>query len=366
MFNLIKTVFEKNYDLGEVCTVKKLTGGLVNQSYLLEVKENGEICNYFLRIYIAGKDKNELLYEHGLLEHLQKKGMGGVGGYLKNRFGESYFEQEIDGKMHYWAVQKWLKGEDLYAWAESSATLGACENAARKIAQLHKYAYDYQPPRECSDHMICIKKQVQDFYADFEHWSGNLKECHSQQHSSAYVYGKLGYLKECIGQVMEMFVQSDTFPITHIHTDAHLGNFKFDGDKVTAIFDFDWAKKDFRLYDVAMICVEICTPWHYDVLGKVDMEKMAVSLRAYMQCMKETESPLADITEAEINALPEMMMAGNLFIMHDLFRQVYEDHRLSDFEYLYYMVHQVACLEWIRENREYLIEVVASLKQEIL
>lgn len=357
MYEDIQRLFEQNYGLGTVASIKLLTGGLINQCFHVRVCRENDDRDYFLRVYVPEKELTEIQYEHGLMEHLKTRGFDKAGIFLPALSGKTYIRAAIQGTERFMAVQEWLDGEDIYAWTESSATVKACMNAMETIARFHACASDYVPEMGCGCKEPVIQIQLESMYKDFCTWTKELHGDHKKQHLYRYMEGALGCLKISTDSAKSLFEEQPRLPLTNIHTDTHLGNFKFSGDEVKAIFDFDWAKKDCRLYDVAMAAVTFCTSWYIDRMGQVDEEKLILCLLAYEIAMEGEASPPGRLTMDEAERLPEMMLAANLYIMRDLLRQIHVNPGLNEFEYLYYMVHQVKSLQWIQENRKKIIDI---------
>jgi Putative homoserine kinase type II (protein kinase fold) len=362
MQNDVIKAFEANYDFGTVGSIKRLTGGLNNFSFLAVAENGSGPKNYYIRVYSPKKEEQEIIYEHDLMKHLRRKGCTVNGLFFPCRQGKTYFRTTVAGNVHYMAVQEWLTGEDRYFWAESKTTKNGAVNAMKTLAQLNCLANDYVPQEGCKCKDPIIQEHLKHYAHDFDFWTHELAKDHFKQTISRYMLGQLDYVKRMIASTEKMFENPADLPTTHIHTDAHMGNFKFTGadDTVTAVFDFDWAKMDVRLYDVGMAAVAMNTSWFYDKMGEVNLENVAESLRAYNQIMLDDGCVIGQLTETEAKWFPDMMIACNIYIMRDLLRQSYENRDLSDFEYLYFMVHQVESMKWIEARRQQIVDLVAN------
>ena len=71
---IIRLLLEKNYDLGKLTRVKGVLGGYYNKSYAVWMSMYGHTHQYFLRLYNPKTIKNEILFEHALLNHLRSNG----------------------------------------------------------------------------------------------------------------------------------------------------------------------------------------------------------------------------------------------------------------------------------------------------
>lgn len=362
MQNDVIRTFETNYDFGKVSSIRRLTGGLVNFSYLVVVDGDSGPKNYYIRVYSPKKDEKAIIYEHDLMKHLREKGCAANGLFFPCKSGKTYMRVSLGGNEHYLAVQEWLDGEDRYFWAESKATKNGAVNAMKTLAQLNCLANDYVPQEGCKCQDPVIEEHLKHYAADFDRFTHGMADDHFKQNIVDYMTGKLDYVKRMIASTEAMFKNPADLPKTHIHTDAHMGNFKFVGDDdiVTAVFDFDWAKMDVRLYDVGMACVAMNTTWFYDRHGEVNMENVSESLKAYNRIMLDDGCKIGQLTETEARFLPDMMIACNLYIMRDLLRQPYENRDLSDYEYLYFMIHQVEAMQWIEAHRQEIVDAARA------
>lgn len=362
MKNDVIKAFEANYDFGKVSSLKRLTGGLINFSFLAEVENGTGPKNYYIRVYTPKKQENEIIYEHDLMRHLKNKGFPSNGIFFPAKSGKTYFRTMIEGTEQFMAVQEWLDGDDRFFWAESNATKTAAVNAMKTVAQINCMANDYVPQAGCHCNDPVIEEHLKHYAHDFDFWTHELTKDHFKQNIANYMLGKLDYVKKMISSSEAMFKNPVDLPRTHIHTDPHMGNFKFSGeeDKVTAVFDFDWAKMDVRLYDVAMACVAMNTSWYCDKRGEVNLDNVSASLKAYNEIMLNDGCSIGQLTEVEAKWLPDMMIACNLYIMRDLLRQPFENRELSDFEYLYFMIHQVESMKWIEANRQKITDIALN------
>lgn len=364
MYEDVIRAVEENYDFGKVLSLERLTGGLNNDSWKGIVEKDGKQQKVFVRIWAPRKEDYEIIYESGLMQHLKKKGMKTNAQFLLSKTGELYVPVYLKpGVRQYLVLQEWLDGEDAYFWAESSPKLKALKSAIRAVAQLHGYADDYCPPEGVNCKEPIFRIQLKHHAQDFDFWTHELAKDHFKQHVAQYMLTQLDYVKKMISWTDELWKNEDDLPVCNIHTDTHLGNFKFVDDEVTAIFDFDWAKRDVRLYDIAMACVTFCTSWYYDKHAEINMEYMKEILCEYNREIIRTKASIGQMRESEARLLPIMMIGTNLYIMRDLLRQIYENRELSDFEYLYFMLHQVECFQWIEAHYA---EIVEAAQESIM
>ena len=364
MYEDVIRAVEENCDCGKVVSLKKMTGGLNNDSWKGTFEQNGKQRIVFVRVWAPRKEGYEIRYESGLMEHLKEKGMKVNAQFLLSKTGDLYVPIYLKPQVRqYLVLQEWLEGEDAYFWAESSPRTKAIKSAVRVVAQLHGYADDYCPEEGVRCKEPVFQEQLKHHAQDFDLWSHALAQDHFKQNLGQYMLTQLDYVKKMISLTDKLWKNQEDLPVCNIHTDTHLGNFKFVDDEVTAIFDFDWAKRDVRLYDVAMAGVTFCTSWFYDRHGAINTELLREVLYEYNQEILRTKARIGQLQEREAELLPIMMVGTNLYIMRDLLRQIYENRELSDFEYLFFMIHQIECFQWIEKHYE---EIIKIAKESII
>lgn len=59
-------------------------------------------------------------------------------------------------------------------------------------------------------------------------------------------------------------------PQLPIHGDYHQGNLKYQDSRVIGVFDFEWSKIDFRLFDLALPLVYFCACWEGPAAGSLN------------------------------------------------------------------------------------------------
>ena len=88
-------------------------------------------------------------------------------------------------------------------------------------------------------------------------------------------------------------------PEIPIHCDYYPGNLKFSNDKGVGIFDFDWSKIDYRLFDVTLGRVYFISLWNDQAVG-LRPDKLSLFLSTYKQTCHRLEH-ISPLTEQEHN-----------------------------------------------------------------
>jgi homoserine kinase type II len=149
-------------------------------------------------------------------------------------------------------------------------------------------------------------------------------------------------------------------PLCAIHCDFHPGNIKYENNQVVGIFDFDWAKLDLRLFDVAMAVDYFCSSWDKRNDGDLDLEKAALFLNAYQDQLHQTDG-MKPLAAAEIHNLPGMLTAAGLCIINWIVSTYHEDDDLNDDEYLAYLKHGVSLIYSIEKHRSAISQMAGDL-----
>ena len=116
------------------------------------------------------------------------------------------------------------------------------------------------------------------------------------------------------------------------------------------LFDFDWSKLDYRIFDVAEGIVYFCSSWEGRDSGELWLDK-AASLCAPTRTRRRDSPTPGAMSAAELAALPRMIGSANLYVLNWDVSAYYEaDEDLNDDEYLMYLKHQVMLMEFIEAH----------------
>jgi homoserine kinase type II len=137
---------------------------------------------------------------------------------------------------------------------------------------------------------------------------------------------------------------ADLMPQIVIHCDYHPGNLKFEGDRVTGLFDFDWAKVDWRAFDVALAVWYFCTSWEGASDGQVALERAGVFLRAYQDHLRQ-HAGLGPLSGPEAGLFASMISAANLYVLNWTIMD-FCGKDVDPQEYLVYLRHSVNFAVW--------------------
>lgn len=354
---VICRIIDKNYDIGRITKIERIPIGSVNESYSIWTDLSGEQKRWFLRYYVFNKPESEIDYELDLMVHLRKKGFTLNACAILTKDGRTHVQEPVDGQERFFAVQEWLDGEQLYDWYECCCKTKEVRSVARVAAQIHALAYDFEPKNGWNAKALPIDEYMTEVPEKLRYWIDGIHRANHKEHFAQYMSGKLPDLVNWINRINPKLLNSQNLPRICIHTDLHPGNFKFIEEEVVSIFDFDWAKKDFRLYDVAFMLTTFATSWFKFDNGAHYMNKLEAMLDAYNAEMKKMDCPLGALNDAEWEMLPDMMIICNIFMLQESVRQLHDFPERNHFEYLYYMVHCINACDWIDMNHDAILKL---------
>jgi homoserine kinase type II len=331
-----------HYDLGELVEYEKNERGFVNSAYAISMLDGGERKRYFLRKYKRGIGQEELAFEHSLIEHLVAAGSP-VAGIHHTRSGQTYLhllEGEDDSVGAFYTVFDYLAGEDRFTWVDPVLSDAQLADSAAVLAQLHADAASFIPRgRRVEPRILELLPLIQETW-----WS-----CPAKSKGTvfdAHIAEQMDEIAKSVAATLAVLrdAAAKALPETVIHCDYHPGNLKFTGDAVTGVFDFDWSKVDFRLFDVGLALWYFCTSWQ----GAEDGSLRLDAVQRFLQCYQDriaARLPSAAISTGEARYLPLMISAGNLYVLHwtvlDYFAKTVDPD-----QYLVFLDHSLHFNKW--------------------
>lgn len=214
-----------NYNLGEFVRSKPFTEGSVQTNILIETTKGKFVFRYY-----ESRPKKYILFELGLLKHLNNKKFPSPSP-IEDKDGNPL--DTFNGK--FYVIFSFLDGQ--HAKNPNSLPFNTqSKEVARIIGRLHKYTKGYKPKhyeaRDSYDPKCCIKTA--------KHFSKRSK-------SKKKMEQKLGWLKN----ELKTLKLPGNLPKGVCHCDTHYSNFLFKGNKLTGLIDFDDAGYTWLLYDIA-------------------------------------------------------------------------------------------------------------------
>ena len=145
------------------------------------------------------------------------------------------------------------------------------------------------------------------------------------------------------------------------HSDYHPGNLKWRDEHGVGLFDFDWTKLDYRLFDIAIGIVYFCTSWEDKDDGELRLDKAEIFLKAYQDEASRSPAP-GPVTDGELAVLPRMLAIAALYVVSWDIVAYYIDRDPNDDEYLFFLEHNVAFVEFIEAHLDELAAMAGRAK----
>jgi homoserine kinase type II len=343
-------LISENYEIGELKKVKRLDRGYVNTSYEIETERDRQENRYFLRQYKKGIREEEVKFEHSIINHLVKKKFELVARIVGTKDQRTYVRQFEDDDEEdkrecvFYAVFGFLPGEDRYSWDNPFCCDDELESAATVLAQYHDAVFNFNPEgRRHHPRIIDLLPQM----------VGLIDNCArraAKTRFDLYFLASLNSILSAIDRTKISITKREYQKIVHlpIHGDYHPGNLKFQDQKVTGLFDFDWSRIDARCFDVALAVTYFCSAWEGRDSGNLLLDKTTLFLSRYQKNLPGLEG-LGPLEDTELELLPPMMSASNLFVLcWDLVD--FYSKKVNAHEYFVYLQHNVQLMKWLEDR----------------
>ncbi len=347
-----------HYRVGHLVDFERNERGTVNTSFAVEIESDGKREKYFLRRYKTGVMLDEIQFEHTIIQHLLAKGLKIVAPVVETAGGETFISNRIEtlDTPVYYALFKFLGGEDRYTWINPRCSQGELISAGITLAQFHQAISDCMPRGQKTEPKI---------FELLGSVPSHLEACLAHQKNSAIS----AYLERYADLVMKHTHhtqsaleehQCQTCPQIVIHCDYHPGNLQFTGNQVSALFDFDWSKIDSRCFDVGLALFYFFTSWENEQDGRLRLEEAELFLKSY-QAAFDGKDGIGALTSTELACLPAMIRAGNVYVLNWALLDCLHKE-IDPAEYLVYLRHAVSTIQWL-ENATNLSRLQAVLRK---
>lgn len=354
----IEEIVDDDYDLGRVVRAERIFGGYVNASFAVWTRTGSGEHRYFVRKYNRAITEREVRFEHALLTHLADHGFDLASTVFPNRHGGTFVAREevVDGApvTVFFGVFRLLEGQDKYTWVKNRLTDKEYDSAARVLAQFHHSAFAFDPGDLARE-----QPPIMEFVPTL---AGTFKECAAQSDGTAFddfFLGKLPAILDVIAKGVEVESQLGGLPVTPVHCDYHPGNQKWVDEQVAGLFDFDWSKLDYRVFDVALAVVYFCSSWEGPDQGELRRDKAAVFVRAYQDEAARWANP-GPMSARELAVLPRMIANANLFVLNWDVTYYYADADPDVDEYMVYLTENVTLMESIEDHIDELAHIAEA------
>jgi homoserine kinase type II len=339
----------ERYDVGELVHVERNDRGYVNTSFEIETLRAGRRQRYFLRRYKRGIKAQELEFEHSLINHLVGAGLDLVAGVHSTREGKTFVRLPAaeDGEDVFYALFDFLPGEDRYTWVGPACTAEEIKSAARVLARYHSAVFGFQPRGHRDE------PRIVELLSDI---AQAVKVYPVRTKGTVFDACLLEHLEQILSNVEATrdFLDCASYhglARLVVHCDYHPGNLKFQEERATGLFDFDWSKIDTRCFDVALALFYFFSGWHKDQAGALDLKGIRLFLNAYQRALAEA-GELGPLSETELTFLPHMIQASNLYVLNWTLADYYGND-VDPEEYLIYLRHSVEVMQWLEVDENW-------------
>lgn len=349
----------QSYDLGIVKDVYEIFGGYTNRSFGIVTEKDGVQYEYFVRKYKYGITESEILFEHSMIDYSIAHGLVIAAGLIVNKDGITFVKTTEDGNGKntdiYFAVYQFLQGEDLYAWDTPNLNDAEYASAAEVLATFHNAARDFNP-----NGLVRVEPKIMELLTILPDKFKTIAQKDINTKFHQYYNKNLDSILEAIEKSHIAKEVLENLPFTPCHNDFHAGNLKYQDNKVVGIFDFDWSKIDHRLFDVTLALVYCCSSWQDESEGVLILDKCEIFLKAYQNKLVELEG-LEPLNSLELEYLPTMIAAANIYLINWDVTAYYEGTNLNEYEYKAYLQHHILLLKWIDNHRAEIAEMAKSV-----
>ena len=356
----IEEVVRTDYDLGEVDRVEQVFGGTENLSFAAVTKDGDGEHRYFVRKYKYGTKEREIRYEHALVRHIRDKGFKLPARVFENRHGDTLVTREeilgTERVRRFFAVYEMLGGENKYTWTTNRCTDAEYDDAARVLARFHQAAYDFEPG-DLAREQPPIMEYVATMPGTFNGYAAGVTGTKYDH----YFLSQLPGILEAIDRALALAPDLQGLPRCPVFCDYHPGNLKWGDERGVGLFDFDWAKLDYRIFDIAIGIVYFCTSWEDKDDNELRLDKAEIFLNAYQDEASRSEAP-GPLTDGELAVLPRMLAIAALYVVSWDIVAYYIDRNPNDDEYLFFLEHNVAFVEFIEAHLDELAALADRAK----
>ncbi|MBW2538965.1 MAG: phosphotransferase [Deltaproteobacteria bacterium] len=341
----IRRLMEEYYDLGKLTRVKEILGGYCNKNYAVWMSANDHAHRYFLRLYNPNVIENEILFEHALLNHLRSNGFILAATIVPCRNSATMVHtpppENHQGKRTLWALFEFLEGEDKYSWTYTDLTDKEFISAAEILAHLHHCGHGFKKPPGADR----VQPRIIEFIPTFKKTFSAFLEQADDRRCDRLFKDNFGLICKALDYAASFDFGFQGMLEIPIHCDYHPGNLKYRDEKCVGIFDFDWSKIDYRLFDVALGLVYFTSIWDDRAAG-LRPDKFTLFLSVYNEaCHRLTH--INPLTKQEQRYLVPMLSIANLYVLNWDLVDFYNTPEPDDDEYYMFIDHNIGLMHWI-------------------
>jgi len=342
-------LLEENYDLGKVRRVEQILGGYCNKSYAVWMSADDRTQRYFLRLYQPQAVEGEILFEHALLNHLRKNGFSLAAAIIPCRNGATTVRtpapENHRGSCALWALFEFLDGEDKYSWTDTNLTDKEFISAANALARLHDCGHGFIKPPKADR----VQPPIMTFILTFQPVFSAFLEQAGNRRCDRLFRSNFDPICRALNAAAALDARLQGMQKMPIHCDYHPGNLKYRDEKCVGIFDFDWSKIDYRLFDVALALVYFTSTWDEAAAG-LRPDKFSLFLRSYNDACRGFIN-IGPLTQQEQRCLVPMLSIANLYVLNWDLVDFYSASEPDDDKFYSFFDHNIGLMHWIASHQ---------------
>jgi len=266
-----------------------------------------------------------VLFQHRLVNHVVRAGFHMAAEVFEAKTGSTFARREetLNGEriQRFFAVFALLGGEDKYTWVKNRCTDREYESSARALASFPPLRTRLRSRRRAA--RAAADYAAGPSLADTFHrllWSG-----HRQLLRRLPAVEDAGILR-AIEKGTEIAPALQGSPVIPVHCDYHPGNLKYTDEQVVGMFDFDWAKIDYRLFDIGLGIAYFCSSLERVRLGRA-VARQSGDLHAGLSGRGRPVRCSRPHVAGRAACLPRMIANANLYVLTGTSRRITRTRR---------------------------------------
>ncbi len=355
----IRRLMENSYDLGKLTHTKAILGGCCNKSYAVWMSVDEDTQRYFLRLYNPKAIEKEIRFEHALVDHLRANGFTLAAAVVRCKNGETLVTTpppaDHPGNQAFWALFEFLEGENRYSWTDTDLTDNEFMSAAGILAHLHHCAHGFRKPPGAER----AQPRIMAFLPTFKNTFTRFLKQAADRRSDQLFRDNYSAICSALDNAATFDAEFQGMMALPIHCDYHPGNLKYRDEKGVGIFDFDWSKIDFRLFDLALGLVYFTSIWGDHAAG-LRPDKFILFLSTYNDACRHSER-IVPLTKQEQGALVPMLAIANLYVLNWDLVDFYNTTAGDDDAYYAFISHNIGLMHWIGTHKAILEGMISKV-----
>ena len=341
----LQEIITEHYQIGKLVDYEQLLLGLENITYAIETVLNNKRSKYCFRRYKQVRQEADVQFEHSVINHLVARDFNLAARIINTRDGRSYVRRAEgrDDKVEdaFYAIFDFLPGEDTYTWTTPPTSREVLSDVAVVLARFHNAIFDLNP--EGQRHEPSIIEFLPTIARNIE----KRAEAAGKTQLDTCLLDNLSLFAENIDRTLEAINDKEYKELPHqvIHCDYHPGNLKFQNDRVTGLFDYDWTRIEARCFDVAVAVIHFCTSWGGKQDGHLGLNKATTFLDSYQKALKGGKG-VGPLSHIELRYLPHLVRAGAIYMVYWFIENFY-DTKADPIEYSQFLEHYALIMRWL-------------------